>query len=744
MIDRTVKAHCKVLRESSAFAYLNDELLEDIAQHSKVLILGAGEKVILRHSERQEIFIISSGSLSFTYDSHQHGKKILDKFARSTLIGTFNSKLTVNGTISFVANEQVSLLRLPSKIMNTIWQSAPDAMFHFEKSIRHLIYRAQFAVHMSSLFDFHEPSALSELLEGVEWKTLSGGELLYRQGGPGDSIYMVLAGRMRATIDEGNGRHRLVTEMVPGETVGEVALLTNSDRAATLMAARDTVLAKLSASGFDRLTETHPQIALQIARLIATRLRGQLVGKTAKVHKGSTFAVIPTQPEFDTSDFVASLWEAMKFTGSTALFSARDLDRELGLEGVSQEQTNGIRRAEISRWFHEQEATYENIILIADSQWSNWSERAVRQADHLLFIADADAEDSLGEHEKRINALWDFSSHLKQSLVLLHSSDTSEISNTNQWLSKRRIKSFYHVRFGFTEDYARLSRLLTGQANALVLGGGGARGFAHIGVIKALEENGVNIDVVGGTSFGGVIGAGVALGYDSKNILKLCRKHIDRIYDFTFPVISLLRGKKIEQKLEAAFGSKQIEDLLIPFFCVSTNLTRAEQVVHNRGSLVKSLRASISLPAMVPPVLKSGDMLVDGGVLNNLPVDVMSDLYSGGKIIAVDISPKVDLANNDTALVDGAGPWLLLRRLNPFRRRHYVPSIFDVLSRSITLSAVNKSMRKKEQDLASLYLLLPVDAIGTLEYDQFEKIADLGYAASIKQVTDWCRGNEVS
>ncbi|MBL4783778.1 MAG: hypothetical protein JKX92_16245 [Porticoccaceae bacterium] len=145
---------------------------------------------------------------------------------------------------------------------------------------------------------------------------------------------------------------------------------------------------------------------------------------------------------------------------------------------------------------------------------------------------------------------------------------------------------------------------------------------------------------------------------------------------------------------------------------------------------------------MVPPVIKSGDLLVDGGVLNNLPIDVMNDLYSGGKIIAVDISPKVDLASNDSHLMSGYGLKLLLARLNPFRRKEYIPSIFDIISRSMTLAAINKSMQTDEKSLASLYLLLSVEAVGTLEYERLQQIADLGYSSSINQIIQWCRGNE--
>jgi len=725
------------------FALITPVVLREMAMSCSETTLQAGERLIFNHHNRFTIFSIVSGKLSFFLKSQAYGYQALDEFEVGTFIGNFKSQVDFKGEISLVAAEQTTLLSIPDKVLNPILQQHSDTKFHFDKTIRTLLYRGQFALYMSCLFNFHDPKGLKELLEGITWRSLSSGQVLYRHGEPDNSIFLILAGKMHRTVDEGNGRHRLVSEMVAGETVGEIASLTRSGRLGTVAAARDSILAELSSEGFDRLTETHPQITLQIARLVATRLKNELNKKPAKHRKGKVFVVAPVHGDFNTKAFVSSLFSAMKFTGSVAYFSAHDIDKELGQKGITQETSTSIKNIEISQWLHKQETMYENIILIADNHWSEWTERAIRQADHLLLVTDSETNVEQSPLEKGLNSLWDFSSHLKQSLILVHPADTEEIVGTKRWLEQRRIQSFYHVRNEHLEDFARLARIVTGQANSLVLGGGGARGYAHIGVLKALEENSVPIDIVGGTSIGAIIGAAIALQYDSNKTFELCSQYFRKFFDFTLPIISLIKGKKIEENLENAIGNKQIEDLLIPFFCISSNLTRAEQLIHNNGSIKDALRASMSLPGMVPPVLQSGDLLVDGGVLNNLPIDIMSDLYAGGKIIAVDISPKIDLANNESHYISTSGLKLLLARVNPFRRKGYIPSIFDIISRSMTLAAVNKSMQSNERDLASLYLLLPVDAIGTLEYSRLEKIVDLGYSSSINEVTKWCRGNEV-
>jgi len=722
---------------------LSQKELGELLVQNREFSLKSGEPLSLRRGDHEGgLFVVVSGRLSFVSKSSSVGDQVLDEMGCGDLIGDFITKIGGSSKALLVAAEPTRLFAISSKVLEKLFASQADAELHFDVSLRQLVYRAQLAVHLSELFEIQAPSAFSELVEEVEWRSLCSGEVLYRQDDPGDSVYIVLAGRMRASVKERDGKQRLVNEMTAGETVGEVALLTKSQRAATLIAARDTVLARLSSAAFEKLTDRYPRIMLQIARLIALRLRNQWSDKKNPHNRGATFVIVPVHHDFDVDQFVSSLFETLKFTGSTACFSAEEVDVALGQKGISNEPCTSAKSTQIAQWFHEQEERYQNIILIADGPWSSWSERAIRQADHVLLVADSEASVDLGSREKKINALWDFSSHLKQSLVLLHPAETEEIKGTEQWLKPRRLNGFYHVKSGSAEDFARLARILTGQANALVLGGGGARGYAHIGVIRALEENGVPIDMVCGTSIGAIIAAGVASQYDSKKISAICTQYFQSFFDYTLPVISLIRGRKIEQNLQAALGDSRIEDLPLPYFCISTNLTRAEQVIHNKGSLRYAIRASMSLPAMVPPVFQSGDLLVDGGVLNNLPIDVMHNLCSGGNIIAVDISPKIDLANNDEFSVSVSGLRLLLSRLNPFRSKRYRPSIFDVLSRSITLAAVNRSMRQEEQDLASLYLLLPVESIGTLEYDQLERISNLGYASSIKQVTEWCQSHE--
>jgi len=218
---------------------------------------------------------------------------------------------------------------------------------------------------------------------------------------------------------------------------------------------------------------------------------------------------------------------------------------------------------------------------------------------------------------------------------------------------------------GVHEDIHRLARFVSGRAVGLVLAGGGARGFAHIGILKALTEAGVPIDQLGGTSMGAIIAAGVAAEWDTRDLAKRLRHafvETNPLSDYTFPLIALFRGRKVSQLLRQNFGEIRIEELPKPFFCVSSDLTSGRIHVHRSGPLWRALRASVALPGILPPVTHHGHLLVDGGVMNNLPVDVMAQ-NPHGPIIASDVTGEIDLHASDDRYGERPWWWLLGQRM---------------------------------------------------------------------------------
>jgi predicted acylesterase/phospholipase RssA len=319
--------------------------------------------------------------------------------------------------------------------------------------------------------------------------------------------------------------------------------------------------------------------------------------------------------------------------------------------------------------------------------------------------------------------------------VLLHPAGVRP-HGTARWLAARSVDRHFHVREGRDDDVARLARLLTGSAIGLVLGGGGARGFAHLGALRALEEAGVPIDFVGGTSIGAIIAAGPALGLDAGEALEMCRRRFSGLFDVTLPLVSLLTGRRISDNLEAVLGGTDIEDLVLPYLCVATNLSRAQAVVHQRGSLFRAVRSSISLPGVLPPVSIDGDLYVDGGLLDNLPIEVMA-AACGGPVVAIDVSPEEDL-RSDLDLLGAVSGWQVLwQRLNPFARPLEVPYIPSVLMRSVVVGSLVRERERRASGLAGLYVKMPVAGFRLLEFGAIEAIAECGYRASAEPVRKW-------
>jgi predicted acylesterase/phospholipase RssA len=286
-------------------------------------------------------------------------------------------------------------------------------------------------------------------------------------------------------------------------------------------------------------------------------------------------------------------------------------------------------------------------------------------------------------------------------------------------------------------DFQRLARRLTGRAFGLVLGGGGARGFAHIGVIRALEEAGIPIDMVGGTSMGALIAAGYALGRDHEAMVKLAQTFgsSHQLLDYNPPLVSFLAGHKVSRVLKLLYGETHIEDLWRPYFCVSTNLTQAKPMVHRQGPLWKYVRASSAAPGIFAPVLDEGDVLVDGMLVNNLPIDVMREQCGEGIVAAVNVSLERDLTT-DYNFGDGVSAWeVLWSRINPFAPRVKAPTLFATLLRANEVNSVY--LKRTQERLADLYFRPPVEGFAALNFSAYEQIIAIGYRDAQQTLAAW-------
>jgi predicted acylesterase/phospholipase RssA len=374
-------------------------------------------------------------------------------------------------------------------------------------------------------------------------------------------------------------------------------------------------------------------------------------------------------------------------------------------------------------WLNDQEYGNRFVLYRCDSPNTHWTRFAWRQSDIVLFIADAALDPAARPWEHQLEEAC-ANAAARRMLVLLQPPADTTISNTSAWLDGRKVDFHIHLRQDKQDDVARVARILSGNARGLVLGAGAVRGFAHLGVYRALREAGISIDWIGGTSIGAIMGAIMAMDGTFEQACDLAKTSFVEgkpFSDFTIPLMSLVRGRRMERLLEEHAGF-QIEDLPIPFFCVSCKLDTGELNLHERGFLPDALRASAAMTGIIPPAVLDRRLIVDGSVINNLPIDIMQQ-KPVGSIIAVDLSSHAEYRVNYDSL---PSPWAVLRgRFLPFARKYRVPSLSTIMLKATELGTMTQV--REVGKTADLLLQPPVRKFGLTEIKAFDQIVAAGY-----------------
>jgi len=530
-------------------------------------------------------------------------------------------------------------------------------------------------------------AAVAELV----WISLPGGRLLFEAGAPADAVYFVVSGCLGVFGPDGE----LVGRITAGESVGEMGLIVSRPRAATVRALRDSELATLSAGTFERVLLGHPEAILRLARLTVERLADSAANQERQ-RMPRTIAVLPQNEGVDPAALAADISKAL---------------RSFGRVDVVARQRAGSHSPQ---WFHELESRNDFVMYLADPADTPWTRLCLRQADVVLLAALATDEPSLW------HGLDGQDAAVRRAELLLIHRGAFTAGAASRWRALLPRTPVHHVRGA--QDCPRLARMLTGRAVGLVLSGGGARGFAHLGVVRALREHGVPIDLVGGASMGGILAAGVAADWsDAELIERFRRSFVDTnpLSDYTLPLVSLVSGRKVGLLLRRELGDIDITDLPLPFFCVSSNLTTGHVAVHQEGPLWRWLRASVAIPGVLPPVFHGGEVYVDGGTMNNLPVDVMR-AKGRGPVIGVDVGMDRAFTTNVEA-TEAPGFWNLFRRQGGRRR----PNILQILWRSGMVNSTTASQLRRTQ--SDLLLTPALESLDLLDWKSFDRAVEIGY-----------------
>ncbi|KAF2687554.1 lysophospholipase NTE1 [Lentithecium fluviatile CBS 122367] len=630
----------------------------------------------------------------------------------------------------------------------------------------------------------------------LEWVQVNSGQVIYNQGDESDAIYIVLNGRLRAIKDGENSSMKVIGEYGQGDSVGELEVLTESARPGSLHAIRDTELAKFPKTLFNSLALEHPGITIKISKIIASRMRAlvddplheqgkELRSKATRSNVSSTVnlrtvTILPVTAGIPVVEFASRLMNALTQIGTPG--GVVSLNQAAILNHLGRHAFNRMGKLKLSQYLADLEEKYGLVLYVADTPVkSPWTQTCISQADCILLVGLAEGTPNIGEYER---FLLTTKTTARKELVLLHSERYCQPGLSRKWLRNRPWVngSHHHIqmpfrstaepvhpigrRFGtaikqrvqvlqaeiqkytsrrvrqtplysaetpFKGDFHRLARRLCGKSVGLVLGGGGARGLSQVGIIRALEEAGIPIDIVGGTSIGAFIGALYAWDADVVPMYGRAKKFAGRMgsmwrfaLDLTYPSCSAsyTTGHEFNRGIFKTFGNSQIEDFWLEYYCNTTNISKSRSQIHTSGYVWRYVRASMSLAGLLPPLCDNGSMLLDGGYIDNLTVTHMKSL-GADVIFAIDVGSLDD----DTPQSFGdslSGFWAILNRWNPFSSYPNPPTLSEIQSRLAYVSSYDALERAKNTP-GCRYMRPPVDAYGTLDFAKFDEIYQAGY-----------------
>lgn len=590
--------------------------------------------------------------------------------------------------------------------------------FSTEKSTQ----TVQKALQQSGIFSDASDELLFALVDLIKIIEVKGGERLLTQGENSSSMQVLISGRLLAVKRNSDGSDTRLGEIGPGSSVGEVGLVLQQPRTADVYAIRDSSVADLNRDAFEQLLKAHP---VELNRAITQKIfeYSPLSPKRPPSTGATAFAIVPLDDAQDVANFCQQLAQALQTQGSVYHFGPQEGEKLF---------RNATTKLALNQYIAKLEQEYDTLLYEPSQNNTAWSNLAIRQADKVFFVVGPDTNP---DHVKLQDTLFNAPGFdlVQKSLVILHPESTVKPSVDITWHDKLRLHRLYPVRSNNIQDIERLARFMTDNAVGLVLGGGGARGFAHVGVLQALAERNIAVDMICGNSMGALIAGQYVNGTPVSDLVETTRNFTKGGERPTIPIHSIFSGNRVRRDIIKMFDSALVECQWLQFFTVSCNLTCATIHVHDSGTMWEAVLASNSPAAIAPPVIHNGEFLVDAALLDNVPVDAMRKKLGFGTVIAVDVDVKDELRVPKS--LKKVNPWKMLWQRIFNRKEAPIPSLFDILNRSGHLGGLihrDASIAKTD-----LYLQPPVSSFSLMAYARGEQIAQVGYRDAIQKITQW-------
>lgn len=691
--------------------------------------LGPGDPLIREGEAANTVYILMDGSLevSRNVDMSTAVLAVIDE--PGTLVGEMVALGGGTRTATVTAQESADLISLTAEEFHSVLKDNPNLADDLVAIAVRRAEEGELAELLADHFGIVDEDTLVSICGVVEWRRLKQGETLINEGDGSDSVYFVVRGRLLATTDDPlNGSRVKVGEAGRGDVVGEIGLLGRTPRTATVSAVRDSVVARMDEPSFLALVERHPRMMIELTLNAVRRAEG------SRWHSApSTVLALVTTRRVKADWLVDGLERELGRHGKVRRLSPLIVDLALERPGIHDVRRGDIGDVRVSKMVHELEIEADHLIVEVGDGSGPWAERALGMADRVLIATTPDHSEE--EADELDSLLGSCPPGVGRTLALVHSESAVRPMGSASIRERSASDQVIHLRRSSMDDVARLARISVGRGNSLVLSGGGGRGFAHIGVYRALTELGYPIDIVGGTSIGGVIGAVIADALTPREVEEWAARHFPNALDYTLPVVSPTKGSRIARSARETFGQRDVEDLWLTYFSMSTDLTTSRPHIHDHGPIALAIRATSAIPGVMPPVPHGEALLIDGGVLNNLPIDVARHKAPLGKVIAVDVAPpRGPGAHGDYGL--SVSGWDALRSGFGSRRSPY-PGISAVLMRSMITASMRERDDQVTNGLADCYIDLDMRGVSMLEFGDPTTVSQRGYEAAMPELQRW-------
>jgi predicted acylesterase/phospholipase RssA/CRP-like cAMP-binding protein len=561
---------------------------------------------------------------------------------------------------------------------------------------------------IADVFNIEDDVFISHFVDSTDIINVETGEYIFHEGDLDDYLYIVLSGRLRAIVKD-DLTNKILGDIATGQPVGEFAFFSKEPRSASVIAMRKSKLLRLSQKAYLMLIKNYPEISHMFSKFVLNRLKNNSEKKeTNVIPKNIAFVIV------DPSITKNVLFQQIK--------SAYE---QLGID-VQAYFHDSVTISNLYQVFEEIDGNEGLNLLVCDDNHDSWADHCISNSDAIVIVSQFSAPKAISHLENRLKLHEDNILNRKKYLLLIHENGETLPVNTVAWLKNRNVEMHIHLRLNQDSDFRRFCRISINRAIGIVLGGGGAKGFAHIGAVKALNEKGIEIDFLGGTSSGALYGIGLALfdfdynkSYDSASI-GVQKRIIAK--KFVLPMISILSNKELVKYVRKMYGDMHFEDLWINCFCISTNYTDSKKEVHNKGLVWLSIAASIAIPGIFPPVVIQNKLHIDGGVMDNLPIETMQE-YPIEHIIAIALSGVNEKKLNVNYL---PSHWTLLWDKISRQKKYHFPGLASLIINSSLLHS--NYLQKLKRDQISLYIELELRDIALINDKKWKEAINKGYS----------------